>query len=92
MHHESTESLERSGDSDGGVDFDENTSSGVDIHLQLPRFVERRVEERKEALVSDVGSSVGNIPAHLGEDTLVIVAVEQTVFILPFGAAGGGGS
>ena len=35
----------------------------------------------------DVGSGVGNIPAHLGENSLVIVAVEETVFVLALAAA-----
>ena len=50
LTHESTETLERSWNSDGRVDFDEDASGGVNVDLQLAGLVEGRVEEGEEAL------------------------------------------
>ena len=50
------------------------------IHLQQARLVQRRVKQRQETLVRNVRSGIGDIAPGLGEDTLVVVAIEQSVF------------
>ena len=48
--HETTEPLERSWDTNVRVDLNKNASRSVDIHLQQPSLVQRRVKESEEAL------------------------------------------
>ena len=48
--HEPTEPLEGAGNTDMGVDLDEDALGGVDVHLEEASLVERRVEEGQEAL------------------------------------------
>jgi hypothetical protein len=57
--HQTRESLERSWDSDSRVDFDENAFCCLDVNLQSASFVQRRVEERQEALWDSVQVSNG---------------------------------
>lgn len=40
--------------------------------------------------MGDVRSGMGNVSAHLGQDTLVVVAVEQRVLVLALGRPGAG--
>ena len=49
------------------------------VHLEQAGLVQGRVEQREEALVRNVWPRVGNVAARLGEDALVVVAVEQRV-------------
>ena len=48
--HETAETLERPGDANMRVDLNENALCGVDVDLQESRLVERRVEQREQAL------------------------------------------
>ena len=41
--HEATEALEGARDADAGVDLDEDALGSVNVHLQAPSFVQRRV-------------------------------------------------
>lgn len=50
LNHETGESLEGSGNSDGGRDFDENALGGVDINLEFSSLVDGGIKERQEAL------------------------------------------
>jgi hypothetical protein len=50
LHHETGEALEGTGDANGGVYLNEDTLGRVDIDLELPDFVDGRVEESEEAL------------------------------------------
>jgi hypothetical protein len=54
--HETREPLEGSRDSDVRVDLDEDALGGVDVDLESASFVERRVEERQEALRTRQGA------------------------------------
>lgn len=75
LDHESGETFEGSRNAHVRVDFDENTTGGVDVDLEETGFVERRVEEGEEALVGDVRTCFGDVAAHFGEHALVIIAV-----------------
>lgn len=48
--HQSTESFECSGNTDTWVDFNEDTASRVDVDLQFPTLVQRRIKQGKKAL------------------------------------------
>ena len=48
--HQAAEPLEGSRNPHMRVDLDENTLCGVDVDLQQARLVERRVEQRQQAL------------------------------------------
>jgi hypothetical protein len=48
--HETGETLEGTGNTDMGVDFDQYALGGVDIHLQQASFVQGRVEKSEQAL------------------------------------------
>jgi hypothetical protein len=50
LHHETGESLERSGNSDRRGDLDEDALGGVDVDLELSSLVDGGVKERQEAL------------------------------------------
>lgn len=50
MDHETSESFERTGNSDTRADFNEDSFGGVDVNLQLSGFVDRRIEQSKETL------------------------------------------
>ena len=66
------------------VHFDQGTFGGVYVNLQSTCLVKRRVEQRQEALVRDVRSGIRNITTGFGEDALMVVAVKESVFRLPF--------
>ena len=63
------------------IDLDQYALGGVDVDLKQTGLVERRIEERQEALVGDIGTSLCNIAAHLGKYTLVVIAVEKSVLV-----------
>lgn len=107
--HESSETLESPWDTNARVHLDKNTPRSVDVHLQLPTLVQRRIQQRKQALhginpsissspprlisrkvwahlVRDIWPRVRNVPPHLGQHSLVVVAVEQAVLVLPLAA------
>lgn len=44
LHHQTSESLEGSGDADSGADFNEDTFRGVDVDLQLSSLVYWRIK------------------------------------------------
>lgn len=44
LYHETSEALECSGYSHGGVDFDENIFGGLDVDLELAGLVDRRIQ------------------------------------------------
>lgn len=50
LHHQPAESLERSRNSNVGVNLDENTTGCVDVDLEQPSFVKGRVEKSEKAL------------------------------------------
>ncbi len=50
LNHKPRKSFERTRQSHGRADFDEHTFGGVDVDLQLPCFVHRRIEKSQEAL------------------------------------------
>lgn len=50
LNHQTGEPLEGSGDTDGGVHFDQNPFGGVNENLQSSGLVDGRVEEGQEAL------------------------------------------
>lgn len=52
MHHEAGETLERARYSNSRADLDEHTFSSVDVDLEFASFVDRRIEQSKEALRS----------------------------------------
>ena len=61
LDHETSKSLEGTGNSDTRADLDEDAFGGVDIDLKLSGLIDRRIEESKETL--------RNInPAHLLND------------------------
>ena len=51
--HQAAESLEGPWNAHMGVDLDENAFCGVNVHLEQPRLVQRRVEEREQTLWAD---------------------------------------
>ena len=50
LDHQAREALERPRNPHGRVHFDEDTFSGVDIHLKKSSFVQRRVQQGKKTL------------------------------------------
>ena len=50
LDHQAREALECTRNPHGRVHFDEDTFSGVDIHLKEPGFVQRRVQQGKKTL------------------------------------------
>lgn len=64
------------------VHLNQHALHGVDINLQPARLVQRRVEQGQEALMGDVRPGVRDVTTRLGEDALMVVAVEQRVFRL----------
>lgn len=81
LNHQAGKALKRPWNPNVRVDLDQDALGGVDVDLKQPRLVERRVEQRQEALVSDVRTSFGDVAAHLCEYALVIIAVEQSVLV-----------
>lgn len=79
LTHETRETLERSRYPDAGVNLDENALGSVNVHLKKASLVQGRVEQRKETLVSNIRTRVGNVTAGLGQDTLVVVTVQKSV-------------
>lgn len=82
LTHETRETLKGTGYPDAGVDLDEDALGGVDVDLEEAGLVEGRVEEGEETLVGNVWTRVGNVPSSLGENTLVVVTVEQSILCL----------
>lgn len=54
LDHETSESLESTRDADRWVDFDKNSSGGVDVNLKFASLVDRRVEECEETLTESI--------------------------------------
>lgn len=52
LDHEPSKALECARYPDCRADFDEDSSCGMDIDLQLPGFVHRRIEEGEETLAN----------------------------------------
>ena len=50
LDHQTGEALERPGNANRGRDFDQHSLGGLDVDLQLPGLVYRRVEESKQTL------------------------------------------
>lgn len=50
LDHQTGESLERSGNADGGVDFDQDTLGSVDENLQTTSLVHGRIKKGKQTL------------------------------------------
>lgn len=50
LDHETGETLEGSGDANGGADFDEDTFGGGDVDLEFASFVDRGVEKGEKTL------------------------------------------
>ena len=50
LDHQTGETLESSGNANGGVDFDQHTFGGVDENLQATGLVDGGIEESKKAL------------------------------------------
>lgn len=58
LHHKTGEPLERSGDTNGRADLDQDTFGGVDKDLQFSRLVDRRVKQSEKTLYVEVSSSL----------------------------------
>jgi hypothetical protein len=82
--HEPAKPLERARNPYVRVHLDKRTLCGVYVNLQQASLVQRRVEQCQETLMRDVGPSVSDITTSLGEDALMIVAIEERVFGLAF--------
>jgi hypothetical protein len=50
LDHQTGETLEGSGNANGGIDFDQNTLGRVDENLQATSLVNGGIEESEEAL------------------------------------------
>ncbi len=50
LNHKTGESFESSWYSDSGADFNEDSSSGVDVDLKFPRLIDGRVQQGKKTL------------------------------------------
>lgn len=50
LDHQAGESLERAGNADGRVDFDQDSFGGMDVDLELAGLVGRGIEQGKKAL------------------------------------------
>ena len=50
LNHQTSEALERTGNADGGVHFDQNTLGGVNEDLKATSLVHGRVEKSEKAL------------------------------------------
>lgn len=50
LDHEAGETLEGSRNTDGGVDFDEDSLGGLDVDLEFTGLVDGRVEEGEKTL------------------------------------------
>jgi len=55
LDHESRKALERSGNTDGGIDLDQYALGRLDVDLKLPGFVDGRIKECEKALVIGIG-------------------------------------
>lgn len=64
------------------VHLDQRTLYSMNINLQPARLIQRRVEQRQEALMCDVRPGVRDITTRLCEDALMVVAIKQRVFCL----------
>lgn len=60
LDHQTSESLEGSGNADGGVDFDQDSLGGVDEDLEATGLVDGRIQEGKKTLTSTVTVSKNN--------------------------------
>jgi hypothetical protein len=63
LYHETSKSLECSGNADSWADPDEDVFGGVDVDLKPAGFVDRRVEEGEEALGCHVSRAVAVVVA-----------------------------
>lgn len=77
LHHQPRETLERTGDSDAGIDLYQHAPGSVYVDLQLSGLVDGRVQQRQETLVGYVGPGLGDVTAHLPQQALVVVTVQQ---------------
>lgn len=50
LNHQTSKPFEGSRDTDGGGYFDQNPLGGLDVDLQLPGLIDRRIKKRKQAL------------------------------------------
>lgn len=50
LDHQTSETLEGTGNADGGADFDQDTLGRVNVDLEFAGLVERRVEQSEETL------------------------------------------
>lgn len=50
LHHQTGEAFESTGNANGWADLDQDALGGVYVYLQLPGFIDGRVEEGKKAL------------------------------------------
>jgi len=80
LNHEATEALEGAGDADTGMDLDQDAGDGLDVHLQSAGSVHRRIQQREQTLVRDIGPGGGDILAQFGQERLVVIAIKQDVF------------
>lgn len=55
--HESSETLKGPRDTNARVHLDQDAPRSVDVHLQLPTLVQRRIQQRKQALHLFISSS-----------------------------------
>ena len=56
LDHETSKSLECPGYSNGWGNFDQDALGGVDVYLEFSCFIDRGVEEGKQALSSSVSA------------------------------------
>mmetsp|Transcript_81348 Transcript_81348/g.226547 ORF Transcript_81348/g.226547 Transcript_81348/m.226547 type:complete len:313 (-) Transcript_81348:18-956(-) len=77
LDSQARESLKRPGDAQGRVHLDQHVLRRVDVNEELPRLVERAVQQGHQALMRDVWADVRKVAPVLGHQSLVLVTVEQ---------------
>ena len=62
MYHKTSKPLECSWNADGWADFNQNTLCSVDVDLELAGFVDRAIEQSKQALDVEVSTALPSAP------------------------------
>lgn len=77
LHHQTSESFERSWDSSLWIDFDENVLLRSDVNLQQSSAIQRRVHQHEEWLMCDVRTTSAWISVVFPENLHMVIAIEQ---------------
>ena len=65
LDHETSKTLERSGNTDGGVDLNQYTLGRLDVDLKLPGLVDGRVKKCEKALIIGTGKGTSQSQGNL---------------------------